>query len=104
MKEISSKSSPNVGFIDFEARVKELVSLRDPENHYLVLYPSGEMRLDGDHPQVLLSGSFNPLHEGHVGLLEEASKEEGEKTKGFELAIRNADKGYDVCSFCCFWC
>lgn len=44
---------------------------------------------------VILSGSFNPLHEGHIEMLEKARGDDLDKSKKmvFELAIRNADKG-----------
>ena len=50
-------------------------------------------------PQVILPGSFNPLHEGHCQLLAAAIEQSGasgsgEKMEGlFELSIGNADKG-----------
>lgn len=42
-------------------------------------------------PDVLLSGSFNPLHHGHLRLAEAASDFLG-KPVSFELAVFNADK------------
>ena len=92
LEELSSEDSPNVAHVDFQQKLKELVSLRDREKHYLVLQKNGELHFDGDHPSVLLSGSFNPLHEGHEGLLKVAALERC-LDGGFELAIRNADKG-----------
>jgi hypothetical protein len=45
-------------------------------------------------PLVLLSGSFNPLHEGHRQLLEAARKMVAWDARGgFELSVLNADKG-----------
>ncbi len=45
--------------------------------------------------KVLLSGSFNPLHEGHVSLLETCVKFFIHKRNGgyFSLPIVNCDKG-----------
>ncbi len=54
-----------------------------------VLDPS----LDDLKDSVILSGSFNPLHEGHVKLLEHSLVQTGRKQIIFELAIVNADKG-----------
>ena len=46
-------------------------------------------------PRVLLPGSFNPLHEGHRALLVAACAAAGQAADagGFELSVRNADKG-----------
>ena len=44
------------------------------------------------HRHVILPGSFNPLHEGHRGLLEVAQKVTGLPGL-FEIAVLNADKG-----------
>ncbi|KAL8549522.1 hypothetical protein ACS0TY_008380 [Phlomoides rotata] len=42
--------------------------------------------------KIILSGSFNPLHEGHLKLLEVASSILGEGYPCFELSAVNADK------------
>lgn len=42
-------------------------------------------------PQVLFSGSFNPLHQGHREIARIASQRLGEPVE-FELPVRNADK------------
>jgi len=58
------------------------------------LYAGSLAALSAARPKVLLPGSFNPLHEGHVGLLRTACELLGEGTVGgFELAVTNADKG-----------
>ncbi len=45
-------------------------------------------------PRVLLPGSFNPVHEGHVQLLAAACAAVGPGAQGgFELSVTNADKG-----------
>mmetsp|Transcript_10261 Transcript_10261/g.12090 ORF Transcript_10261/g.12090 Transcript_10261/m.12090 type:complete len:125 (+) Transcript_10261:140-514(+) len=45
--------------------------------------------------RVVLSGSFNPLHDGHQSLLSVASNKYGSSKDGscFEMALKNADKG-----------
>jgi hypothetical protein len=57
--------------------------------------PCFGVRADGlllkDPPKVILSGSFNPLHEGHQSLAKAAGKILGTPV-GFELAVVNADK------------
>ena len=40
---------------------------------------------------LILSGSFNPLHEGHIELLKASSKE-FKKNPLFEISIKNVDK------------
>jgi nicotinic acid mononucleotide adenylyltransferase len=42
---------------------------------------------------MILSGSFNPLHEGHIKLAQQACIQTGRKQIIYELAIINADKG-----------
>jgi hypothetical protein len=65
-------------------------------NGYLTQLPASQRfttALDAV-PQVLLSGSFNPLHEGHRLLLEAARKMVAWNARaGFEISVVNADKG-----------
>jgi len=44
---------------------------------------------------VILSGAFNPIHEGHIGLTKETAKnlKIDEDKIIYELSISNADKG-----------
>ena len=44
-----------------------------------------------DSPQLLLSGSFNPLHQGHLTMLSYAQQKLG-LPGSFELSIANVDK------------
>src|SRR5262249_54185824 len=53
--------------------------------------PVGRARSDGPAPALLLPGSFNPLHEGHLSLAEVAGRLVG-KSAAFELTAVNADK------------
>ena len=41
----------------------------------------------------VLSGSFNPLHEGHIKLCQAAHSVSKKNNMLFELSIHNADKG-----------
>lgn len=51
----------------------------------------GRFCLDAPRPQLLLPGSFNPLHAGHIALAETAVRLTG-LAVAFELTIVNADK------------
>lgn len=51
----------------------------------------GKFRKDAPLPRLLLPGSFNPLHAGHVALAEMAASLTG-FSAAFELTIVNADK------------
>lgn len=51
----------------------------------------GRFRKDAPLPRLLLPGSFNPLHAGHIGLAETAAALTG-LAVAFELTIVNADK------------
>jgi hypothetical protein len=54
--------------------------------------PTGEARGDDPPPGALLSGAFNPLHQGHAGMAAAAAALTGLPV-AFELAVVNADKG-----------
>src|SRR5262245_3902441 len=53
--------------------------------------PDGAVRVDDLRPPALLSGSFNPLHEGHRGLAAAAAAHLRVPV-AFELSVVNADK------------
>ena len=52
---------------------------------------NGSLLTPAEHPPILLSGSFHPLHEGHLGMAQAASDWLGEPV-GFELSAFNVDK------------
>ncbi|KAI4302738.1 hypothetical protein MLD38_038450 [Melastoma candidum] len=57
------------------------------------IYRSGEESRSSDADRkIILSGSFNPLHEGHLKLLEVATSICGNGSPCFELSAINADK------------
>ena len=66
---------------------------RDPLAAHDPLAPT--VREDEAPPNlVLLPGSFNPLHPGHLGLLRAATQHTGRSAGVLELSILNADKGF----------
>ncbi|MCY3542701.1 MAG: adenylyltransferase/cytidyltransferase family protein [Chloroflexi bacterium] len=56
-----------------------------------VVHPDGSMRADEPFHGGILSGSFNPLHEGHAAMVKTAS-EMLDKPVVYELSVANADK------------
>jgi hypothetical protein len=53
--------------------------------------PDGQMILSGPRPLVLLPGSFNPVHAGHV-LLARIAEELKQQPLAFEISVTNVDK------------
>ena len=60
------------------------------EHGAVCIGPDGTV-CDGPRPAALLSGSFNPLHHGHIALAAAATKHLG-VTVHFELSVQNVDK------------
>ncbi|NTW03311.1 MAG: hypothetical protein HGA19_18895 [Oscillochloris sp.] len=56
------------------------------------IYYDGSQWADNPPSGPILSGAFNPLHNGHLGMASAAAVLCGEPAV-FELAVRNADKG-----------
>ena len=56
-----------------------------------VVESDGSMRADSPFVGGILSGSFNPLHDGHEALIDTATRILGEPV-AFELSVANADK------------
>ena len=65
--------------------------LLDGEARWVTAHPDGRMVVDGDPPQALLPGSFNPLHKGHVELATAAGDVLGVPV-AYELSVVNVDK------------
>ena len=65
--------------------------LLDGDARWVTVHPDGRMVVDGDAPQALLPGSFNPLHVGHTELAEVAGGALGAPV-AFELSVSNVDK------------
>jgi hypothetical protein len=53
--------------------------------------PDGQIILSAPRPSVLLPGSFNPVHAGHVGLARIA-EELSRQPLAFEISVTNVDK------------
>jgi hypothetical protein len=71
-----------------------------PDEHFLLpddrypavcLEPDGRCRLDSPRPPLLVCGSFNPLHEGHRQMAQQAS-ERLHLPFAFELSLLNVEK------------
>lgn len=73
---------------DFVAAVRRLL---EGEVKFLGINDHGLIRYEGINPQVLMPGSFNPLHVGHLGLMQTAT-EMTEKPVAFEISAYNVDK------------
>jgi Cytidylyltransferase-like len=57
----------------------------------VTVQPDGQMVLSAPRHPVLLPGSFNPLHEGHV-LLARVAEELRQQPSAFEISVTNVDK------------
>jgi hypothetical protein len=53
--------------------------------------PDGQMTLSAPRPRVLLPGSFNPVHAGHL-LLARVAEELRQEPLSFEISVTNPDK------------
>lgn len=65
--------------------------LHHHEFDYFGIHADGRIHTLDAHPQALLSGAFNPLHEGHLELAQVASEILAQPV-AFELAAVNVDK------------
>ena len=72
--------------------IPELTQLKEGELDWVALHPDGTVQTDTTLPDIaLLSGSFNPLHDGHCTLAKVVGERLG-KEVFFELPLVNADK------------
>ena len=73
------------------ATVDTIDQLLAGELDRVTVQPDGQMMLSAPRPPVLLPGSFNPLHEGHV-LLARVAEELRQQPLAFEISVTNVDK------------
>jgi nicotinic acid mononucleotide adenylyltransferase len=73
------------------ATVDSIDQLLAGELDRITVQPDGQMTLAAPRPLVLLPGSFNPLHEGHV-VLARVAEELKQQPVTFEISVTNVDK------------
>ena len=73
------------------ATVDAIDQLLAGELDRVTVQPDGQMMLSAPPPSVLLPGSFNPMHEGHV-LLARVAEELRQQPLAFEISVTNVDK------------
>jgi hypothetical protein len=75
----------------FVATVDTIDQLVAGELDRVTVQPDGQMMLSAPGPGVLMPGSFNPLHSGHV-LLARVAEELKQQPLAFEISVTNVDK------------
>jgi hypothetical protein len=73
------------------AAADPIVRLVAGEVDRVTVQPDGQMLLSAPPPAMLLPGSFNPMHEGHV-LLARIAQELRQQPVAFEISVTNVDK------------
>jgi hypothetical protein len=73
------------------ASVDTIDQLLAGELERVTAQPDGQILLTAPQPVVLLPGSFNPVHPGHV-LLARAAEELSQQPLAFEISVTNVDK------------
>jgi hypothetical protein len=84
--------------MDADEDFVEPVVVSDPIDRLLAgevdrvtVQPDGQMMLSAPRPLLVLPGSFNPVHEGHVSLATIA-EEVRQQSATFEISVTNVDK------------
>jgi len=73
------------------ARVDTIDQLLAGEVDRVTAQPDGQLMVSAPRPVVLLPGSFNPLHSGHV-LLARVAEDLRQQPVAFEISVTNVDK------------
>jgi hypothetical protein len=73
------------------ATVDTIDQLLAGELNRVTAQPDGQMMLSAPRPPVLLPGSFNPVHTGHM-LLARVAEELRQQPMAFEISVTNVDK------------
>jgi hypothetical protein len=73
------------------ATVNAIDQLLVGELDRITVQPDGQMMLSAPRPVVLLPGSFNPVHEGHLSLAKVA-EDLTQQPAAFEISVTNVDK------------
>ena len=73
------------------ANVDTIDQLVAGEVDRITVQPDGQMMLSAPPPPVLLPGSFNPMHAGHV-LLARVAEDLRQQPSAFEISVTNVDK------------
>jgi cytidylyltransferase-like protein len=76
---------------DVVATVDAIDQLLAGELDRVTAQPDGQMILSAPRPVVLLPGSFNPMHAGHV-MLARVAEELRQQPLAFEISVTNVDK------------
>ncbi len=84
--------------LDGDEHYAEAAAAADPVDQLLAgefdrvtIQPDGEVKLSAPPPLVLLPGSFNPMHQGHV-LLARVAEDIRQQPVAFEISVTNVDK------------
>lgn len=75
----------------FVANVDSIDQLLAGAHARVTVQPDGQMMLAAPPPPLVLPGSFNPVHAGHV-LLARAAEEVAQQPLAFEISVTNVDK------------
>jgi hypothetical protein len=77
--------------VETEPAADSLLKLLTGEVAVVGAEPDGRLCAPTSPPALLVSGAFNPLHEGHLGMAAAAARLTG-RPAAFELSILNVDK------------
>ena len=92
-EENSSTSISKIYEINLETHIQEILN---KNSKFLLITNDGNAvhkMPENDNKRVILSGSFNPLHKGHISMLQNAADwKYNSCDKYFELSVHNADK------------